>query len=1169
MKRNLFFTFVLLVALMSSYVLPAHADSVPDVVVKLSVVSDGTPSFDVGAPDPDQPGGAGLDAGANNGIVKTQDSSVINVDWATGDIAVTGAVLSVVAPAGMSFVPSTSVPGSCLNGSTYDSAALSCILGDVSGGASGSFPLTLMMGSVANASAHDITATIASNEAPLATSNVVTLVASSAPKVDLKINYSTDVPVIKDFVNPGTLESGRILLFPVTMEVPGDGKGSEPLNPTEPLDFRIDISALPSSAEMVPGSWVFPGAYSSTQRCGANNSPSSNVPFGKIGVATSATASNSVVDSGSWTCSYNGGLDAIDVQVTGADLAPGSFPSYGSSPFASFGSRRIILSGVVPVFINDTELFAIAGGFFPSFGFLPNVVASWINDPNGVSGVANTSENPANNTNGARVDYTFDGIANTRYMNTPNILVGDNGGGLFRYLNTPTSFPSLPGHKPYVPTQTQDYNKGDGTVSSGQKFQISVELGGSNSPPQRLGACVQLSPGQSLAPQADTKVIDFNAVGNLESFITGAVPPITYESNGGEIVLSASFVLTSGGAIIETPLSSSDYVVEYSTDPHSNLDVEADCSDLAKTWSSTPPAALSDVTQVRIIMLRDTQQGEQITFGIGMVALPGVVGTKIFHTLSASSWAAGTPFVGSNPWTYKLGTDYTVGAYCTLPGNPPDPGQHNDCLTLGGPTLELNKSVVGANRNLKPYDVVQFEVTGYVVGPIPGTAENVVIDDVLPAGLEFTGVSSISPTTGGANGDSTASWDFGQVANGSVLSITYDVRILPGFSAFENFQNTATINGDYDDGGGLVALDTQSIQANVQASGPFSEVQTLKTTSDPLIVQNGDLLFNLSYENTGTAALGSLDIIDIIPYVGDGRTPPSAFSGTTSLASVTSSGAEDIFYTVADPSTIVVDGDDPSNAIPGGSTIWCEPVNVTAAPDFGSAGCPSVIGDSTAFRLVRSAPFNVGDLFDADVVINTSGNTPGDIYTNDFAVRAGGLALPALSNDVSVEVEGGDLAIAKTVRNSPVRLGDNAVFDIAITNNGTIAADNVVVRDVLPQGLEFVSATSGGTNSGGTVTWTIPSIAVGETVIVTVTAKTTAVSPGITNVASVISSSTPLKQTLLVPISDDAVVEVLALSSSLPITGANVFFIVIFAVILIGAGLFLKKSSPRKQLVGK
>jgi uncharacterized repeat protein (TIGR01451 family) len=210
---------------------------------------------------------------------------------------------------------------------------------------------------------------------------------------------------------------------------------------------------------------------------------------------------------------------------------------------------------------------------------------------------------------------------------------------------------------------------------------------------------------------------------------------------------------------------------------------------------------------------------------------------------------------------------------------------------------------------------------------------------------------------------------------------------------------------------------------------------------------------------------------------------------------------------------------------------------------------------------VRSGTFALGETFEANVVINTNGNIPGDLYSNDFAIRIGGLSLPALSNDVSVEVEGADFTLTKTARSASVTVGDNVTYDIAVTNTGNATANDVVLIDELPPGLEFVSASDGGVKTNGTISWSISSLGVNQTTTVSVTVKTTSISAGLTNIARVLSTATPVLSSLP---SDDEVIRVLSVSQ-LPFTGTDIEVMLFAAVLLLAGGLFLKKVVVKKS----
>jgi uncharacterized repeat protein (TIGR01451 family) len=82
-----------------------------------------------------------------------------------------------------------------------------------------------------------------------------------------------------------------------------------------------------------------------------------------------------------------------------------------------------------------------------------------------------------------------------------------------------------------------------------------------------------------------------------------------------------------------------------------------------------------------------------------------------------------------------------------------------------------------------------------------------------------------------------------------------------------------------------------------------------------------------------------------------------------------------------------------------------------------------------------------------------------------------------------------------------VASGANLTYTITYGNTGAAAANGVVIRDPVPAGTTFVSATGGGTESGGVVTWNIGTINPGVTgQTVSFTVNVTATSGNVSNV---------------------------------------------------------------------
>ena len=107
---------------------------------------------------------------------------------------------------------------------------------------------------------------------------------------------------------------------------------------------------------------------------------------------------------------------------------------------------------------------------------------------------------------------------------------------------------------------------------------------------------------------------------------------------------------------------------------------------------------------------------------------------------------------------------------------------------------------------------------------------------------------------------------------------------------------------------------------------------------------------------------------------------------------------------------------------------------------------------------------------------------------------------------------GVDLVIAKTDSADPVTAGDQFNYTLAVQNVGTQAATQVVVTDVLPAGVSFVSVTpdQGSCSvAGQQITCSLGTLAAGAStdIVISVTASTAAL---LSNVASVTSAEPEL-----------------------------------------------------------
>ena len=411
-------------------------------------------------------------------------------------------------------------------------------------------------------------------------------------------------------------------------------------------------------------------------------------------------------------------------------------------------------------------------------------------------------------------------------------------------------------------------------------------------------------------------------------------------------------------------------------------------------------------------------------------------------------------------------------------------GNVTNSLIVGNKTISVNvtvpeiipdKTVGIENPNFG--DNVTYTVT--VTNDGIGDAKDVVVRDVLGEGLKFVS----------ATGEYT--WDEDS------RTVTWIVDLAKGES--RTFYVNAIVSG-YGNVTNSLVVGNKTTGVNVTVP----EIIPDKTAN----ISNPNFGDNVNYTVTVTNdGIGDAKDVVVRDVLGEGLKFVSA-TGNYSFDEVTrtvtwivdlAKGESKVFSVIA---TVVGYGNVTNSLVVGNKTTG---VNVTVPeinPDKTVDNEIPNFGDNVTYT-VKVTNDGIGDANNVvitDVLdkglkfLNATGNFTYDEKTGTitwtvdlakgetktFNVNVTVLGYGVLPNTVAVgnktavrNITVPEIITVKEVNSSDIHIGDEITYTITVSNSGKINATNVVIRDILPEGLKFINASNGGVYDPvtGIITW--------------------------------------------------------------------------------------------------
>ncbi|WP_203228840.1 hypothetical protein, partial [Lautropia dentalis] len=1013
------------VSALALWSVPVHAALVN---VAYELKSDGTAGWD---PTDDN----GMDTGPNNGRVRTNDEVTYQVSI-SHDGTTQGASITLTLPSMANGKPMaqwpTIAPADCAPGSTIssDRQTLTCRIPDQSGSpgtSSGLFRATILGSTPNNTQMPAPTLKVGSvNTATISPATLPrTLTITAAPFYDVVVDTTwPGSPKAAAFQEGGGPDGKdgfyhRMLVGLLARNPNGNGKkGVEQLDPTKPVVIDLDVSGYPQSVRLdnwrtpqnTPNQWDRPtGTLATGNGCGSpwgGGSNPGNLAGGELNMH------QKVLDTGV------NSTDPSTVARGGVCVATRT-----ASGLPDNQTIQITVTGTDTTLQHTPTLRRAKGSVPPDeFWVFNKAVILWtdVNDYPGAVTVTHTLRLKNFSAQSITGQIATNGRTSNDAYSYPLINQIDGEASKIWFPDSTVAMPwgTLP-DPAYTGDKIVDY------MAPGQHVGSRVTF-------NNRGSVSILN--LTMCDVLDRSAFDLGAHFSGRSVI----------EKGDRV--NPQYGVHSGSPYFSTIDTGRGPRAEAGSEHGSSAYSQASCGDPAITWYDTPEAARAagEISYVRLVIPK--LQG-------GASAHLFTQGLKLRNTW-ASTVAVQWPQaeIRQQGQTIAENTVLRNRAWVSSDNMPQSQMDVLNTKIRDHLQVQFARTITRIqDRIVSPADAstaplpagteLTYELQPRYATPLPPQPAAVTVTDLLPSGVEYIagsarkGDQAAEPTVEKlASGQTRLTWTYENAMphagadnedSAKMAPITFKARMALQLRNGDTLQNQVSITGGTADAEPDCTLNATTGVLDACSKKDTSEVRVQTPPSMYLDKQASTNTFEPgdTFHYTVTFyALGQdlqkddvPDIIDILPFVGDGtadasrefkgRHPESKYAkGAFRLVSVERPEIDpgmQVYYTRRNPAEIHNDPRDASNAIPGGSTKWCR------RAEFGQSntGCPDSLADVTAIRtnpalnqLASGQPYG----FKINLALDSFIATPEDILSNRAAARSdnpNGSLLLVLSRD--------------------------------------------------------------------------------------------------------------------------------------------------------------------------